>query len=67
MEIRKALHKTRYVPNIDQFTIEHKKEILESIYTVDLDKMTERNIEFEFSKIMKREIRDIERDIQHFS
>ena len=44
-----------------------KKEILESIYTVDLDKMTERNIEFEFSKIMKREIRDIERDIQHFS
>ena len=67
MEIRKALHKTRYVPNIDRFTIEHKKEILESIHTVNLDKMTERDIEFEFSKIMKREIRDIERDIQHFS
>ena len=67
MEIRKALHKTKYVPNIDQFTVEHKKEILKSIYSVDLEKMTERNIEFEFGKIMKREIRDIERDIQHFS
>lgn len=67
MEIKNALHKTKYIPNIDGFTIEHKKEILKNIYTIDLTHKTERYIEFAFSKIMRREIRDIERDIQHFS
>ncbi len=67
MEIKNALHKTKYIPNIDGYTIEHKKEILKNIYTIDLTHKTERYIEFAFSKIMRREIRDIERDIQHFS
>lgn len=65
MEIKNALHKTKYIPNIDEFTLENKKEILKNI--IDLNNKSDRSIEFEFSKIMKKEIRDIERDIQHFS
>ena len=66
-EIRQALHKTKYIPNIDMMTIENKKEILVQIYGVDIEKLDDESVERKFNKIIAKEIQDIEKDVQDFS
>lgn len=66
-EMRMALHETKYIPNLDDLKLEDKKIILSDIYQVDLSGKDERFIEIQFRKIMKREIRDIEKDIENIS
>lgn len=65
--MRMALHETKYIPNLDNLKLEDKKKILLDIYRVDLSEKGERFIEIQFRKIMKREIRDIEKDIENIS
>ena len=67
MEMIKALHDTKYIPNIDDFNTSKKREILEEIYDVELSDKSERSIDFLFRKIMRKEIRDVEKDIQSIS
>lgn len=66
-EIRKALHKTNYIPNIDMYSIEDKKDILSRIYGENVKKLNSEQIKMRFAKIMAREIQDIEKDIQDIS
>jgi len=66
-EMRLALHETKYIPNLDNITLEEKKKLLTEIYDMDLTEKDEQKIEIYFRRIMKREIRDIERDIQNIS
>ena len=66
-EIRMALHETRYIPNLDNLKLEDKKVILSDIYQMDLNDKDEHFVEILFHKIMKHEIRDIERDIENIS
>ena len=66
-EITKALHKTKYIPNIDEFTIEDKRNILLDIYKCNISEKGDSEIEFMFRNIMKKEIRNIEKDIQNIS
>lgn len=66
-EIRQALHKTKYIPNIDMMTIENKKEILVQIYGIDIEKLDDESVERKFNKIIAKEIQDIEKDVQDFS
>ena len=66
-EMRMALHETKYIPNLDDLKLEDKKIILSDIYQMDLSGKDERFIEIQFRKIMKREIRDIEKDIENIS
>lgn len=66
-EIRKSLTKTNYVPNIDRFTADRKKEILSKIYDVDISNFRDDQIEYNFRKIMSKEIYDVEKDIQSIS
>ena len=66
-EITKALHKTKYIPNIDELTIEDKRYILSDIYRLDLSEKDDVGIEIMFRNIMKKEIRNIEKDIQNIS
>lgn len=66
-EMRMALHETKYIPNLDNLKLEDKKNILIDIYQIDLSEKDERIIEIQFRKIMKREIRDIEKDIENIS
>ena len=65
--MRMALHETKYIPNLDDLKLEDKKIILSDIYQMDLSGKDERFIEIQFRKIMKREIRDIEKDIENIS
>ena len=66
-EITKRLHETRYIPNISNFTIDEKKQLLAEIYGQQLDDMDDSKIEVSFRRIMKREIQDVEMDVEHFS
>jgi len=47
--------------------VEQKKCLLSEIYGVDLTEKDDKYIEIQFRRIMKREIRDIERDVQNIS
>ena len=49
------------------FDVYDKKAILSDIYQMDLTDKDERFVEIQFHKIMKREIRDIEKDIENIS
>ena len=62
-----ALHDTKYIPNLDNLNLEDKKKILSEIYQIDLSSKDAKFIEMQFQKIMKREIRNIERDIENIS
>lgn len=66
-EIHKALHVTKYIPNLDNLTINEKKALLSEIYNIDLTGKSDEILEISFRRIMKREIRDIEKDIQNIS
>lgn len=66
-EIRQALHTTSYVPNFDKYTIDDKRRVVSRVYKKDFSKADENTIEDFFCKIISKEIRDIEKDIQAFS
>ncbi|WP_405755188.1 reverse transcriptase domain-containing protein [Anaerovibrio slackiae] len=66
-EMHMALHDTKYIPNLDNLNLEDKKKILSDIYQIDLSSKDAKFIEMQFQKIMKREIRNIERDIENIS
>lgn len=67
MEINKALHYTKYIPNINELDIKEKITILERIYNKRLTNKSVEDVDFLFKKIMKREIQDMERDVQNIS
>lgn len=66
-EMRLALHTTKYITNLDKMTIEDKRKLLTEIYGIDMKKKSEEKVEIQFRRIMKKEIRDIEKDIQNIS
>lgn len=66
-EIRQALHTTSYVPNFDMYTVDDKRAVVSRVYKKDFSKADDITVEDFFSKIISREIRDIEKDIQAFS
>ena len=66
-EMHMALHETKYIPNLDALKLEDKKAILSDIYQMDLSDKDENFVEIQFHRIMKREIRDIEKDIENIS
>lgn len=69
-EIVRNLHETTYILNLNNYTIDDKKRVLIDIYEQpmeEFDEMDDADIERLFRRIMKKEIRDIEKDIEHFS
>ena len=66
-EIRQALHTTAYVPNFDKYTIDDKRRVVSHVYKKDFSKADVAVVEDFFGKIISKEIRDVEKDIQAFS
>lgn len=66
-EMHLALHETKYIPNLDELQMDQKKQLLSEIYGMDLAEKDDKYIEIQFRRIMKREIRDIEKDVQNIS
>ncbi len=66
-EITQALHKTSYIPNFDKYTMDEKRMLLSRVYRHKLDGKDDKIIDEYFGKMISKEIRDIEKDIQAFS
>jgi len=66
-EVTQALHMTRYVPNFDKYDIEDKRRVVNKVYKKDVSNFSAIQVEDLFRKIISKEIRDIEKDIQAFS
>jgi len=65
-EIKHSKYETNYVPNFDNFTLEQKIEVLRRYFSINLSPLTEEQIEYEFSKKIDRQVRDLLTDIQDF-
>lgn len=66
-EITKQLHETKYIPNISKFSIDEKRRVLLEIYGEKVEDLEDSKIEYSFRRIMRREIQDVEKDVEHFS
>lgn len=66
-EILYNLNKTNYIPNFNTLSIESKKDILLNIYGRNVDKLSDRNIEFQFSRIISNIAKYYEKDVQDIS
>lgn len=66
-EIRYRLHSSNYIPNFDMYSIDDIKKVLERIYKKDLGKLNDEQIIILFKKIMSKETRELEKDVQFFS
>lgn len=65
-EIRFNLAQTSYIPNLDNFTHQEKAEAISALSTKDLSAvlaMDIQTIETEFSRLMSREVHDLEQDV----
>lgn len=67
-EITKSLHATNYIPNLDNMSIDEKKQIIQDVYNESVEAGADDSIiDSGFKRIMTREIRDIQKDVQPFS
>lgn len=66
-EIQKASTTTSYIVNFDRFEINEKRDLLSKVYKKKLDGYTDEEVEVMFRNIMRKEVVDIERDLQGFS
>ena len=66
-EIVKNLHNTKYIPNFDELSMENKKQLVEEIYERKIEGLSDPQIDYLFKKLIRREIRDVEKDVEQFS
>jgi len=66
-EITRALHTTNYIPNLDLYTVDEKRRIVQNIYGENTKNRNDEVVAGRFRKLMNREIRDIQKDVQSFS
>ena len=66
-EIKYRLHSSNYIPNFDKYSINDIKRVLKRIYQKDLGNLTDEQIMVLFKKIMSKETRELEKDVQFFS
>jgi RNA-directed DNA polymerase len=60
-------YETKYIPNFDNYTIEQKREVLNYNFDKDVEKWSDRKVEYEFIKRLTKETRDLLTDIQSLS
>lgn len=66
-EVLFRLHNTKYIPNFDNYSIDQMRDILSRIYGRDLTGFNDKIIDIEFKKIIKKEVHELEKDIQFMS
>ena len=65
-EIRFNLNETGYIPNFDTYTIQQKVDVicrLSGKLPEELDHLSDDEIDLEFSRLISREISDLEKDV----
>jgi len=66
-EITKNPNNSKYIPNFDNYSFVEKKNILESVFSIDTNHLQNSQIEYTFKKILFRSIRDLEKDLSRQS
>ncbi|WP_374000295.1 reverse transcriptase domain-containing protein [Bdellovibrio bacteriovorus] len=69
-EIRKNLKNTKYIPNLDSYSLEKKKIFLLNVCGLsqeEVDLMSDESIAYEFKKRAYRDIRELEKDMSSVS
>lgn len=66
-EIKYNLHSSNYIPNFDKYTTSDIRTILENIYEKNLKELNDEQIVILFKKIMSKETKELEKDVQFFS
>ncbi|WDE04782.1 RNA-dependent DNA polymerase [Thalassomonas viridans] len=66
-EIKHHRNETKYIPNFDSYSLEQMQDVLNKYFNMDLSKLTENEIEYEFKKRIKRQAKDLLQDVQDFS
>ena len=66
-EIKYNLHSSNYIPNFDNYTITDVRTILENIYEKNLKELNDEQTVILFKKIMSKETKELEKDVQFFS
>lgn len=66
-ELSHKKYETTYIPNFDNFTLVEKEKVLVEYFSVDLSKLSQTEIEFEFKKRISKQVKDLLVDVQSFS
>ncbi|MDR3578089.1 MAG: reverse transcriptase domain-containing protein [Anaerolineaceae bacterium] len=66
-EITKNLNNSNYIPNYDQITLIEKKQILQTVFKIDVDKLQDSQIDYRFKHNIFRSVKVIERDLSKHS
>lgn len=66
-EINKNLHGTTYIPNLDKYTVIEKRDFIENVLGMDVSHYDDNAINEIFEKKTFKFIKELEKDLQHFS
>lgn len=66
-EIRNNLHGTTYIPNMDKYSVDDKRNFIENVLGIDTSSYSDEIIKDMFEKETYKFIKELERDLQHFS
>lgn len=66
-EITLNKHKTTYIPNFDNYTLDNKSSFLKNSLNKDISALSDQEIENMFSRIVQREIKDLQEDLKDLS
>jgi len=66
-ELSHRKYETNYIPNFDNYDLEQKKKVLIEYFKVDVSKLENIEIEFEFNKRINKQVKDLLVDVQNFA
>ncbi|WP_444958109.1 reverse transcriptase domain-containing protein [Microbulbifer sp. ZKSA002] len=66
-ELTHRKYETNYIPNFDRYDIEQKGRVLVDYFELDIGKLEEDEINFEFKKRLSRQVKDLQTDVMDFS
>ena len=66
-ELSHRKYETNYIPNFDKYELEQMKTVLIKYFRLNLDKLEDEEIEFEFKKRLNRQVKDLQVDVMNFS
>lgn len=66
-ELKHRKYKTNYIPNFDKYSIDDQKEVLVKYFGMDISKLRDDDIKFEFHKKIGKQVKDLQEDVKDFS
>ncbi|OUS09081.1 RNA-dependent DNA polymerase [Gammaproteobacteria bacterium 42_54_T18] len=65
-ELSHRRYETNYIPNFDEYDIEQQKQVLSKYFGMNLSKLSDEEVEFEFKKRINKQIKDLLVDVKDF-